>query len=155
MRKPNKILYLTLLINGVFFLAVGILLSTKTIVLPRGDISPIVFYVVGGVLVSFGLYAVISDFVEKRRLAQCKASGRRINAVIVRLDCNRSVRILGRLPATLLCKDESGAIYRAKFLYDYGMAFRQGEHIAVYVDIENAKKYAIDLQEYLARTSEG
>jgi hypothetical protein len=62
---------------------------------------------------------------------------------------------LGRHPATLTCKETSGNIYKAKFLYEYGTAFREGDTIAVYADIENQKKYALDIQAYLEGTGEG
>ena len=151
MKRTNKILYITLLVNGVFFLALGILFSTNTLTLPRGDISPIVFYIVGGLLLAFGGCAWIAEVVEKTRLEQCKANGKRINAVIVRFTCNRTLRVLGRHPANLTCKDSAGNIYKAKFLYEYGTSFREGDTVFVYADMANPKKYAIDLQEYSSR----
>ena len=149
MQRTNKTLFLALLINGVFFLIVGILLSTKTIALPRGDISPLVFYIVGGLLSGLGIGVATVDAIHTQRLQKYKRNGKKVSAVLVGFDCNTAVRILGRPPAVLVCKDASGNIYKAKFLFDYKMAFRVGESINVYVDIQNAKKYAVDLWEYL------
>ena len=115
------------------------------------NLPPVLFYVGAGICLGCSLFIFLSGVMGDGRLNRLKENGKKVTAVIKRFDYNKMIRVNGKYPATLTCVDSFENTYHIKFLYKYRKIINIGDTITVYVDRENEKKYAIDVQEYLTR----
>ena len=88
------------------------------------------------------------------RAAKLKRFKNRKKLVVAKIESfsvNRKSTVLNKHPAKLVCKDESGNVYKTKLLCEVYENFVVGDEINVYVAASGTKNYAIDVKEYSER----
>ncbi len=97
---------------------------------------------IAGAIVGIPLY-------NKAKLSRMKKMGEARYATVKELNYNpQGARIMEKYPATLVCVDSHGNVYRKKFLYSRWDLYEPGGRVLVYVDGINPDRYAVDLQSY-------
>ncbi len=97
-------------------------------------------FIAGGVLIAF-LIIPIKTAVTKSKLEKLKTIGRKTEATIDESTIKSNTRILGKTPVTIVCSDENGQTFTAKFYTDAPENFRAGAKVTFYRDGE---KYIAD-----------
>lgn len=111
----------------------------------------VVFGVVGALILGLGLFGALWGPLKNLRLERMKKRGKEISAVISDFKRSENVRIFGKAPASLICADSFGNIYKAGIFAGRGEHFVPGEKISVYIDPSRPGKYAVDVPGFLQK----
>lgn len=114
-------------------------------------VPTIMSFCAAGLLSVFEIIVIIGAI----RAAKLKRFRNRKKLVVAKIESffvNRKSTVLNKHPAKLVCKDENGNVYKTKILCEVYENFVVGDEINVYADAKDARNYAIDVKEYLART---
>lgn len=113
-------------------------------------VLPIISFCSAGVLFLFEII-VITGMIRAAKLKRFKNRKKLVVAKIESFFVNRKSTVLNKHPAKLVCKDESGNVYKTKLLCEVYENFVVGDEINVYVAASGTKNYAIDVKEYSER----
>ena len=97
-------------------------------------------FIAGGVLIAF-LIIPIKTAIKKSKLEKLKASGQKTETTIDESTVKSNTRILGKTPVTIVCSDENGETFTAKFYTGSPENFRPGVKVNFYRD---GDKYIAD-----------
>jgi hypothetical protein len=114
-----------------------------------------VFSIMGAVFTSLGVVflAVLGGSGKKRR--RLKETGERVNARILDLEPNFTIRVNGRCPWRLLCEyEEGGMLYRCRSQNLWEYPSLRGDTVPVYRNPRNYREYYVDVEAVLRPTVE-
>ncbi len=114
-----------------------------------------VFGLIGGVFTFLGVVflAVLGGSGKKRR--RLKETGERVNARILDLEPNFTIRVNGRCPLRLLCEyEEGGVVYRCRSQNLWEYPSLRGDTVPVYRNPRNYREYYVDVEAVLRPTVE-
>lgn len=117
----------------------------------HGKISWVLLLCFGGMgsIVTFiGLYTGITAIRFNAKLRRLTENGRKITATITEVRQISTVRINGKYPTTIYCKDEEGHEYKQKFRAYPSQYFRTGDLVDVYVEADFFDDYIVDVTSY-------
>lgn len=116
-----------------------------------GKLSWVLLLCFGGMgsLVTFiGLYTGITAIKFNAKLRRLTASGKKVTATITDVKQISTVRINGKYPTTIYCKDDDGHEYMQKFRAYPSEYFRTGDLVDVYVEADFYDDYIVDITSY-------
>lgn len=102
----------------------------------------------GSVVTFIGLYTGITAIRFNAKLRRLSENGRKITATITEVRQMSNVRINGKYPTTIYCKDEYGHEYKQKFRASPSEYFRTGDLVDVYVEADFFDDYIVDVTSY-------
>ena len=100
----------------------------------------VLFFIAGGVLIAF-LIIPIKNIIKKSKLEKLKSTGQKTETTIDESTIKSNTRILGKTPVRIVCSDENGQTFTAKFYTNAPEKFRAGTKVTFYCDGE---KYIAD-----------
>lgn len=140
------------LIGAILLIVVAILLSTGVAKM-TGYFIIIPFSVVGGTFFFIGIIFCIVTVRKEKIARRLMENGNYIMAQITEVVPNYNVTVNGRSPYVVYCQyqDITGTvhIFRSRDIFFDPETLFKSEHVRVYVDNDNFKKYYVDIDEIL------
>lgn len=100
----------------------------------------VLFFIAGAVLIVF-LIIAIKNVIKESKLGKLKSTGQKTETTIDESTVKSNTRILGKTPVTIVCSDENGETFTAKFYTGSPENFRPGVKVNFYRD---GDKYIAD-----------
>ena len=100
----------------------------------------VLFFIAGAVLIVF-LIIAIKNVIKESKLGKLKSTGQKTETTIDESTIKSNTRILGKTPVRIVCSDENGQTFTAKFYTDVPENFRAGAKVTFYRD---GKRYIAD-----------
>ncbi len=165
--KMVNLLFTAFAAAGILFFALGLVLGITK------EPALFIMCVFGAIFAAVGLIPLLRSRKKQNAEAALLADGRRVNAVITKIETNTAITVNGRHPVNLVCQstDETPPkTYRSKNIYtDIVIPVRMagvtvagigtedpkidssliGQPITVYVSPEDPKRYLVDVSPFI------